>query len=233
MRESLDWRKYILALLVTVAIFGTVVYGSTYLESRRIAELRSIQDQISIDTLSLDTQFSLLETAPCDNEDKGTELTTELNDLGTRLAATEGRLGTDDPQVVQLKQQYTLLEIRDYIITKQLSNACSRKPPATVLYFYSNAGDCPDCDKAGYALSYMHETYPDLKVYSFDYNLDLGALKTLIALDHVKPSLPAFIIGGKPSYGFTTLEELKAQFPAGALATSTATSTASTTKGIR
>jgi hypothetical protein len=213
-----------------VAIFGTVLYGSSYLEERRIAELRSIQDQISIDTLSLDTQFSLLESAPCENIAEGSELSSEVNDLGARLAATEGRLGSDDPQVLQLKEQYSLLEIRDYLITKQLSAACGTKPPMTVLYFYSNAGDCEECDKAGYALSYLHDTYPSLKVYSFDYHLDLGALKTLIAIDKVGPDLPAFLIGGKASYGFSTLEDLESRFPEGALATTTATTTSSKTK---
>jgi hypothetical protein len=227
-REPLDWRKYLLAFLVTVAIFGTVLYGSSYLEERRIAELRSIQDQISIDTLSLDTQFSLLESAPCENIAEGSELSSEVNDLGARLAATEGRLGSDDPQVLQLKEQYSLLEIRDYLITKQLSAACGTKPPMTVLYFYSNAGDCEECDKAGYALSYLHDTYPSLKVYSFDYHLDLGALKTLIAIDKVGPDLPAFLIGGKASYGFSTLEDLESRFPEGALATTTATTSQST-----
>jgi hypothetical protein len=229
-REPLDWRKYLLAFLVTVAIFGTVLYGSSYLEERRIAELRSIQDQISIDTLSLDTQFSLLESAPCENVAEGSELSGEVNDLGARLAATEARLGSDDAQVLQLKEQYSLLEIRDYLITKQLSAACGTKPPMTVLYFYSNAGDCAECDKAGYALSYLHETYPDLKVYSFDYHLDLGALKTLIAIDKVEPDLPAFLIGGKASYGFSTLEDLESRFPEGVLATTTATTTGPKTK---
>lgn len=225
MHSPLDWRKYLFAFLVTVLIFGTIIFTSNYFENQRLSELRGIGDQISIDTLSLDTQFSLLEAAPCDAQGEGTELTMELNDLGTRLSSTESRLGSTDAQVIRLKQQYTLLEIRDYLITKQLAAACGTKP-VTVLYFYSNSGDCSDCDKAGYALSYLHDTYPSLRVYSFDYNLNLGALKTLIVLDKVKPSLPAFIIQGKTSYGFTTLEALEKQFPKGALATTTATTTA-------
>lgn len=223
MRSPVDWRKYLFAFLITVLIFGTMLYASSSLDSRRIAELRSIENQISIDTLSLDTQFSLLESAPCENVNEGTELSSGLNDLGTRLAATEGRLGSTDPEVIQLKQQYTLLEIRDNLITKRLAQACGTKP-VTVLYFYSNAGDCANCDRAGYALSYLHDNFPNLKVYSFDYHLDVGALATLIALNKVKNDLPAFIIGGKPYYGFTSLADLEAEFPKNALATSTATS---------
>ena len=218
---SLTARNALIALIITGLIIGTIVYAIGYLNQQRIAELNAIQDQLSIDTLSLDTQFSLLESAPCSAASEGTELTSELNDLGDRLSYTEGQLGTDNAQVVLLKKQYSLLEIRDYLVTKQLASACGTKP-VTVLYFYSNvSGECADCDRASYALSYLRQNYPNLRVYSFDYHLDVGALATLISLDKVRPEFPSFIIQGTPSYGFTDLATLEKQFPKGALATST------------
>ncbi|OGG39757.1 hypothetical protein A2118_01790 [Candidatus Kaiserbacteria bacterium GWA2_50_9] len=218
---SLVVRNALIALGITISLVGTVAYAVNYLNDARIAELSTIEDQISIDTLSLDTQFSLLESAPCDSAASSTTLISSLADLGSRLSYTENQLGTDNEQVIRLKQQYSLLEIRDYLITKRLAAACGTKPATTVLYFYSNAGDCADCDKAGYALSYLRDTYPTLRVYSFDYNLDLGALRTFIFLNKVKPSLPAFIINGKQYYGFTSLADFEKQFPKGALSTST------------
>lgn len=217
---SLFARNSLIALAIAFVITGTVVYAVDYLNRARIAELSGIEEQLSIDTLSLDTQFLLLEAAPCDSAASSTTLTSELADLGNRLSYAEDQLGSDNPQVTRLKQQYSLLEIRDYLITKQLAAACGTKP-VTVLYFYSNQGGCADCDRAGYALSYLHTTYPALRVYSFDYNLDLGALKTLITVEKVKDDLPAFIINGKHSYGFTSLEDLEKQFPKGALSTTT------------
>lgn len=217
---SLFTRNLLIALLIAGTITGTVVYAVSYLNDARIAELSAIEDQLATDTLSLDTQFSLLAAAPCESVASSTTLTDELADLGNRLSSAEGQLGSDNPQVIQLKKRYSLLEIRDYLITKQLAEACGTKP-VTVLYFYSNDSDCGDCDKAGYALSYLHDTYPSLRVYSFDYNLDLGALKTLITLTKVTDALPAFVINGKPYYGFISLEDLEKQFPRGALSTST------------
>jgi glutaredoxin len=221
---SLVARNALIALFITVAIIGTVAYAINYLNRVRVNELSTIEDQLSIDSLSLETQFSLLETAPCDSDTSSITLTRELADFGSRLSYAENQLGSDNPEVVRLKERYSLLEIRDYLITKRLAEACGTKP-VTVLYFYSNAGDCSDCNRAGYALSYLHETYPDLRVYSFDYNLDLGALKTFIAVTKVKNTLPAFIINGKHYYGFTSLEDLEKQFPKGALSTSTPTAT--------
>ncbi len=218
---SLAARNALIALGITIVLTGTVAYAISYLNRARVAELSAIGDKLSIDILSLDTQFSLLTAAPCDSNASSTTLISELADMGTRLAYAENQLGSDNAQVLRLKDQYSLLEIRDYLITKQLAAACGTKPPVMVLYFYSNAGDCADCDRAGYALSYLRDTYPKLRVYSFDYNLDLGALKTLIAVTKVKNTLPAFVINGKPSYGFTSLTDLEKQFPKGALATTT------------
>lgn len=218
---SLVVRNALIALFITAAISGTVAYAVNYLNSARVAELSAIEEQLSIDSLSLETQFSLLESAPCDSNASSVTLTTELADFGNRLSYAENQLGSDNSQVIRLKERYSLLEIRDYLITKQLAQACKTKP-VTVLYFYSNAGDCNDCDKAGYALSYLRDAYPALRVYSFDYNLDLGALKTFVAVTKVENTLPAFIINGKHYYGFTSLPDLEKQFPKGALATSTA-----------
>ncbi|HFC11032.1 MAG TPA: hypothetical protein ENJ75_02480 [Candidatus Kaiserbacteria bacterium] len=221
---SLFARNALIALGLTVLLVGTVVYTVNYFDQQRISELNTMQTRLSTDTLSLETQFALLENAPCKNISENTTLSKELSDLGDRLSFTENRLGSKDPQVIELKKSYALLEIRDYLLTKKLETNCKVKP-VVVLYFYSNAGNCEDCDRAGYALSYLRQTYPHLRVYSFDYNIDLGALKTLISVEKVKPKLPAFIIQGDLHYGFTSLTDLEKAFPKNALATSTATST--------
>ena len=217
-------RNALIALAITVALIATVAYAISYLNRQRVAELSAIEAQLSIDTLSRDTQFSLLEAAPCENA-SSTDITGDLTDLGNRLSYTENQLGSDNAQVVRLKQQYSLLEIRDYLVTKRLAAACGTKP-VTVLYFYSNEqGACPDCDKAGYALSYLRDTYPTLRVYSFDYHLGLGALETLIAIEKVREEFPAFVINGTASYGYTSLADFEKRFPKGSLpATSASTS---------
>ncbi len=226
---SLAMRNALIALAVTIVIVGTVIYAVNYLDHKRVEELSSIQNQLATDTLSVETQFALLEEAPCEDLTEGNTLSATLADLGARLAFAEERLNPNDPQVLELKKQYTLLQIRDYLLMKRLARACHAESPVA-LYFYSNeANSCADCDRASYALSYLHQTYPNLRVYSFDYNLDLGALKTLIAVEKIEPKFPAFVIEGKRSYGFTTLEALEKEFPKGTLI-ATASSTASTTK---
>lgn len=218
-------RNAVIALLITVLLFATVLYAVNYLNDLRIAELANIEDKIALDTLSLETQFDLLAEAPCQEVSEGSVLSGELNDLAERLSYTEERLGSDNEEVVKLKQQYTLLEIKDYLLMKRLAKECKNLKPVFVLYFYSNEGDCSGCTEAGYALSYLRQTYPGLRVYSFDYNLDLGALKTLRAVLGIKEPLPAYVINGKNFNGLASLKDLEAKLPLALLATSTATST--------
>jgi len=218
-------RNALIALGITVLLFGTVLWSVNYLNDARIRELGVIEDKIAIDTLSLETQFDLLAEAPCKDISEGSVLSTELNDLADRLSYTEERLGSENEEVLKLKRQYTLLEIKDYLLMKRLAKECKNLKPVFVLYFYSNAGDCADCAQAGYALSYLRQTYPQLRVYSFDYNLDLGALKTLRAVLGIKEPLPAYVINGKNVNGLTSLKDLEAKLPLDLLATSTASTT--------
>ncbi len=223
-------RNVLLALGITVVTVGTIAYSVNYLNRTRIDTLDQMQAQLSVEALSLETQFSLLESAPCDETVDSTNptitsFTSSMDDLGRKLSYTQDQLGADNPQVQQLERQYSLLEIRDYLLTKKIATACHTKT-VTVLYFYSNTGTCAACDQAGNALSYLHNTFPALRVYSFDYHLDLGALQTLISLTKASSTLPSFVINGVPSSGFTTLADLESRFPPGALATTSATSTA-------
>lgn len=226
---SLGTRNALLALVITVAIAGTIVFSIDQLDKQRIKELDSLQAQLATDTLSIETQFALLEDSPCEDLSIGTDLTQEVSRLGDRLGATEARLGSDNAEVIRLKKQYTLLQIRDYLLTKRIADTCDIEP-VIALYFYSNEeGACESCDRASYALSYLRETYPGLRVYSFDYNLDLGALSTLIAVERIDERFPAFVIEGERSYGFDELEDFEKRFPK-ELFESASTSTSSTKK---
>ncbi|MEK7612673.1 MAG: hypothetical protein AAB449_00810 [Patescibacteria group bacterium] len=225
----MNWQKYALTFVITAAIFGTAFYIATWLDRARLADIRATQEAISINILSLETQFELLGNLDCSSITKNPVLSDELNSLASRLSVAEQNLGTDDTEVTILKKQYSLLQIKDYLLMQEISSKCKNVKPVFVLYFYSNEGDCPSCSRAGEVLTYLRQTYPDLRIYSFDYNLDLSALRTLIALRKIQPNppeagLPAFIINNRaPVYGFKSLDEMRALIPElKNLATSTA-----------
>lgn len=204
-------KKYLFSFFITVIIFVTAIVLSNYFSQKKLDEIRNIQDTISIDILSSETQFSLLEESLC--KDLGTEtLSTELGDLENKLSYTENTRGVNDPEVKTLKRYYSLLEIKDYLLMNKISEKC-KKTPISIIYFYSTNNDCPDCEKEGYVLTRLRETYPELRIYSFDYNIDLSAVKTLISINKVKNELPALIIKDRIYYGFQSIEDLEKAVP--------------------
>ena len=219
-----QWQRYILAFVITATIFGIAFFVAGRIDQGRVADIRAMQDAIAIDLLSTETQFELLGNLDCELLGERPVLSEELSMLAERLAYTENNLGSDNAQVTLLKKQYSLLQIKDYLLMQEISRKCGGAP-VFVLYFYSNKGDCTECGRAGEVLTYLRGQYLGLRVYSFDYHLELGALETLIALRKIKADeLPAFIINNRaPVYGFKNVEEMEALIPELAtLATSTA-----------
>lgn len=213
-------RNAILAFVITAAIFGTGFWSASTINSLRVNDIREIESRIGIDTLSLETQFDLLANLGCQEINESSVLSTELNNLSERLDYTESQLGSDNKQVILLKRQYSLLEIKDYLLMQQVAAKCGLKP-VFVLYFYSNNGDCEKCEGTGHVLTYLRETYPKLRVYSFDYNLNLGALDTLISINKIRREPPTFVVNGKVYYGLDDIESIQKILPLDRLATTT------------
>ncbi len=205
--EPIDWRKYVLAFAITAIIFATAVYANDYFNQKRLGEMRSIQDAISTNISSSEVEIALLADTACD--EVGTSmLSDEIGPLAERIAYSEQNLGQGNESIIALKKAYSLLEIKDYLLMKNISTRCNKKI-GFALYFYGNDRTCPDCDKASFVLTYLRNKYPELRVYSFDYNLDLSAVQTLISTLKVTNNLPAVVIGREVISGFVDKESLE------------------------
>lgn len=202
-----NWKKYLFTFIITAIIFGTALYFTNYFNNKRLTELKYIQDRISTDILSSETQFSLLSELSC-KDVSGSALSDELSNLADKIEYSEKNIGTDNEQILQLKKFYSLLEIKDYLLMKKISERCGQKF-VFILYFYADSKNCPDCEKTAYVLTYLREKYPQLRVYSFDYNLDLSAIKTLISILKIKNDLPAIVLDDKVINGFQDKEILE------------------------
>ncbi len=210
--HSLNWQRYLLALVITGGVFWAAISFSNRIHNERVQEIQSIENNISMNILSLETQFDLLAEVSCEEIDN-TILSQELNSLASRLDYMEQQRGKDDTEVVRLKQYYSLMQIKDYLLMKKIGEECG-KEPTSILYFYSNEGDCSDCEKEGYVLTYLRENYPGVRVYAFDYHIDLSAVNTLTSLYKVSADkLPALIVGKKALYGFQEKETLEKLLP--------------------
>lgn len=225
MHQGISNKKYVLVFLITLGIFALVYLFSNYLYNARIGQVKSMEDNINQNILESEVQYALLADAPCEEGGNSAQID-EINSLAKRLSYLEDQRSTSDPEVISLKKYYSLLQVKDYLLTRERAKQCAEKP-LSIIYFYSNQGDCVDCKKMGYVLTSMREDYDTLHVYSFDYNIGLSVIDTLKSIYKLENNLPALIINRKVYYGFKTRAEIEALLPE--LATTRATSTKATT----
>jgi len=206
MNNNIDWKKYLIVFLITVGLFLTAGYLSNYFGNKKIDQLKSIQDNIAINILSSETQFSLLSELSC-KDISGSVLSGELDELGHKLEWEQQNLGNTD-EVSYLKKYYSLLEIKDYLLMKKISLGCGVKS-AFILYFYTTKDNCSLCEKESLVLSSLRDKYPELRVYSFDYSIDLSAVKAMLQIYKIKDTeLPALVIDDELMTGFHDVNEL-------------------------
>lgn len=222
--KSIQHKKYALVFIMTCVIFALAFYISNYFGNKKVADIKATADKISIDILSSETQYELLQESSCANF-KNNVLSDEINAIGEKLSYAENQQGIDSADVKNLKRYYSLLEIKDYLLMKKIYHKCDIRP-TNIIYFYSN-NNCDDCRKQGYVLTRLREEYPDVRIYTFDYDLDLNALATLISINKIKAPLPSIVINDKTYQGFQDIESIRKIVPALAASSTKAASSTS------
>ncbi len=195
-------KRIVIALIFTAFIFLLGFYASSTLVESKFESLQRAQDEIQIDTVSLEIESSLLAENPC-NLAGLEELGTRLGDLGPKLDYMERQSSAKDFE--NLKKYYALLEIKHWLAVQKNNKEC-KSNYVPILYFYSNT-DCDDCKLQGPLLLAQKEKNPKVMVYSFDVNSNLPATKILKGNYNVT-SVPAIIIGNKKYEGYRGSKEL-------------------------
>ncbi|MDD5433300.1 MAG: hypothetical protein PHE77_01430 [Candidatus Pacebacteria bacterium] len=205
--KKLNWGRHLTVLLATAIIFAGGFYLSNTVVEKKISAITKLQQGLSIDILSLETQFSVLSQAPCKNLNEST-LTKELFDISQKLESVGNTLGKDNPDFLMLKKYYSILEIKHWLLLKKAAKDCKTNI-VSIIYLYSDKKNCPSCENQGYILTTLREKYPFLRVYSFDYNLALAPLDTIKSIYLLEPSLPITIVNDDAFYGLKSKEELE------------------------
>ncbi|MBR9676823.1 hypothetical protein GOV04_01665 [Candidatus Woesearchaeota archaeon] len=208
-RREVNKTKYLAVFALTTLIFLSGLIVGNYISEKKLSKLDQMQQDIRTQTTALEVEYALLSENPCSSTNH-TALNQELYTLSTRLNYMENSLGPNNEDVLQLKEYYSLLELRHWLLFKKVNAECKQNKKL-ILYFYSNAGDCERCEEQGYLLSYFHKKYPELLIYSFDINLNNIALRTLKSQLEVT-SAPTVIVNENKIEGFADKLTLEKQF---------------------
>lgn len=211
-RKPVDWNKYVVTFIITALIFGAALYTSNLLDKSRMGDLRSIQDSISLNILSSETQYDLLRETSCKNVNDSI-LSTELNSLEKKLSYLE----PSDPkqnsdEFNYIKKYYELLQIKDFSLMQRLSEKCGLKP-ISILYFYGSKTECSDCEKTSTVLNYLRSQYPSVRIYSFDRRLSVAAVDTLAKIYKIQEPYPVLVMNDETYSGYLSLDKMKDLLP--------------------
>lgn len=204
----ISWKKMAATFLITVVIFSLGLLVGAAITADKVDDILSFEKEARLQLESFELEEKLLESTPCVNPSL---LSSELEELGVRLAYLETQYAKDDPRILELKKPYTLLELRHYLKMKDMLEQCENEDYTTILFFYSNKDKYLDVsEKQGFVLGYLQKKYTTekIKVYSFDADLDLDIVQTLMRVYGVK-QVPSVIIGDKLYVGFHEKEEFE------------------------
>lgn len=225
-RKFFRFQKYnLLAFLMAIIIFALGFFISDWLNDRRFLEIDRAKQNLQIQIMGMETQLTHFRDIVC--EGIGDDiLTPELNIIKEKLGLLANSLGKNHPEVIGLKKHYALLQIKHYQFSKELNQRCGLKL-THLLYFYGDQRICPDCERQSQILTSLEENYDHLKIYSFDYEIELPALAIIkpvippeylkdepenrkeVRRNNIKKYLPIIVINNQPFFGFQDLEEIK------------------------
>lgn len=207
MVRPINKKRYLVALFITGVIFTLGLLLGAVITESKFTELKDLQQDLRTQLASYDIQSLLVEENICkfNNVD---DLIQELGLLADRLTAMEEQLGKYDSNVVKLKEYYSLLEIRHWLILKKLNQECGTDYDLILFFYSGDEKECPSCESQGYILSYLRAKYPTVRVYSFDINIRNPALDSLKDIYSVNIA-PVVVINDIAHTTYLTREDLE------------------------
>lgn len=204
--RKFDGRNIFTALLLSILVFSLGLFLGNYIANKKMEVLLSNEEKIRLKTLGFEIQNLILPGYLC-NSSIIEFVHEDLRKIGGRLSSLESQVGWDNPEVMRLKEFYSLMEIRSWALVNKYKRECNSDID-WILYFYSNKGDCKDCWLLGNVLnSVFNEKGRNLVIYSFDKNIENPALDSVKKIYNVSVA-PTLIINGKKYEGFMDKREI-------------------------
>ncbi len=170
-------QNYIFAGVITSLMFLAAFVLTDELHEQQVIDISGIRTDLSLSLVDQEMQADLLSAASCDNHALFDE---QLNELGSRISVLESQRGWSDEGVQQLKKDYTLLQMRDYLALLERNERCSVTDPVEYFVAFVRHDECEDCSDTWQMLWTYKQLKPTTKVYIFDVDVSLASMQTLM-----------------------------------------------------
>jgi hypothetical protein len=210
-KREISRNKFIFVFVVTAFIFIIGILIGTFFTNKIAESAQSQQDDLKKQILSLELKNELLKQQNACNV-PWSDIWKEKIALGSEMSRLETRLGKEDTFVVNQKEYYSLVQLRTWLVLKELKERCN-SDQILILFFYTNQkddskGNYLTSEDQGYILNKVYEWGPErVGIFSFDINIDDPALNTLKEMYNVEKA-PTLIINDVPYEGFKDYGQL-------------------------
>ncbi|MEM2956332.1 MAG: hypothetical protein QW041_02045 [Candidatus Pacearchaeota archaeon] len=203
--RKVDWIKIIAAFALSCLIFIAGIALGTLITKDKVESIVTLEKEARLELETLSLEEKLFEQNPCIDP---SHLSKKLDDLGTKLTYLESQYSKNSKEIMDLKKPYTLLELRHYFALKNMIEKCNYNY-TLILFFYSNSPEnIKISEEQGFVLDYLKKKFGNVKIYSFDSDLDLDIIKLMKEM-YGLTIIPSIVINDKVYAGFHSKEELE------------------------
>jgi len=176
---------YAKALIISLVVFlGGIAVGfgiENFLASDITAKITDIETSIQETEIEMLYFQTLSNTTSCNFLNSVLVRTNNnLDKLAEQLISySESNLIFTRSDIKTLKERYTLLLMKSWILQETIKKNCDSKV-FIILYFYSTK-DCDDCVVQGNVLSTIKDIFKsDVMIYPFDVNVDVSMVRIIM-----------------------------------------------------
>jgi hypothetical protein len=210
-KRKVSKNKYLIALLITCAVFVFGLLLGLAIESSRLELIEDKNLEQKIDFNSLQIQYQLVnlfgEEKNCDALKKTFEISVEnLENTRKKLEAYEKDSSINKKEFRILKREYTLAQLNFWLLTEKTKDICGLEH-ATLFYFYADDSLCKECGDQAYILTNLKNHFKgSLLNFAFDSQLTEEPLIKILKQTYNIAAYPSLIINGEKFGGLTSQE---------------------------
>lgn len=209
MERHTSTKKYVIALLLTMAIFGIGILIGIFFENVRLEHSKELilSEKVGLQSLQLQQKYIDQKIADCSTLHQILE--TNIDELQKKMAEVsdyeKSSVLKDSEFNLQL-QDYFLTEIQFLLISQEIDKKCAQEN-VKVIYFY----DDNPYDTQGDILSYLKKIFGSrLLVFSLDSTFKEEPMIKILLTSNNITQFPSVIIDDQKFQGQTSVENLMA-----------------------
>ncbi len=206
--RTLRTNTYVAALVISLLLFGTGMLAGLFIANQLTDSLAREINEVRLRTTEIELLFLIdADNVSCAAYGPQLELfDNQTAQIDRRVDILSSTRGATDPDVLTLKREFTIMQLRDYLFAQKINKKCNQSVD-TLLYFYGN--NCAECDQQGSVGPELKRDHPQLRIYAFDADLSSPAVTAIMQQYGVK-SYPTIVVNGLKLEGYKSKQEIEA-----------------------